>query len=94
MTFAQALALIGALFTINCLLIGYLWRDQKQRIDALEALYKSTEQAVLAERVRVMEKYLDRISHWKHEKAEPYINDMENMNRRVDLIERKVFNGH
>lgn len=42
-------------------------------------------------RVIKIEEEILRLRLWRHEKVDPYIADMNNMNRRVERVERKVF---
>jgi hypothetical protein len=69
------------------------WRDEvAARLQALEAHFRNTEQAVIATKVESITKEVWSLREWKHARGEPYVGAMDAMNQRVTRIER-VLNG-
>lgn len=69
------------------------WREEvAARLQALEAHFRNTEQAVVATKVEALTTEVWGLRQWKHTRAEPYIGAMDAMNQRVTRIER-VLNG-
>jgi hypothetical protein len=74
------------------------WQQQwEQTLREREAASQRYVESVhrLAERLSAEEKRMDGLHRWKHEVGEAYLpRAVDDHHRRLERIERKVFNGH
>jgi len=99
-------AWIALAFGVIVSLVGFIWRDLKSRVDKVDDKVSESTQAALAEKVRRLEIDYRNLHDFKtHILPEQFKNHGQNfenqvdriagdISRRVDRLERKVFNGH
>lgn len=89
---AQLLTLIGALFTMLIALVASIYGVLVRRLERLEAANNA---AVLLSRIDTHEKDLEGLRDWKHKVVDAYLpRAVDDHHRRLERLERKVFNGH